>query len=63
MWCSTCGKETGFGVTECDGCAEWWRENPPPCGRKRTPEEFKALKRIWEREGITDPVPEYWPAD
>ncbi len=29
-WCSTCGKETPDGVTECDACRRWWEENPPP---------------------------------
>lgn len=29
-FCTTCGKETSEGVSECYVCEKWWHENPPP---------------------------------
>lgn len=28
-WCRTCGHETPEGVSECDVCKQWWKDNQP----------------------------------
>ena len=33
MWCSTCGKTIPIArryEDECEGCKQWWADNPPP---------------------------------
>lgn len=30
MWCSMCGADVQAPVTECEACAKWWADNPPP---------------------------------
>ena len=30
-WCPTCGATTPDGE-DCDNCAQWWADNPPPDG-------------------------------
>jgi hypothetical protein len=51
-WCETCGRDTPDGVSQCEACDVWWKENTP-CGSQAGP----LQKRVTLADGSTVMLP------
>lgn len=50
MWCSMCGKPSK--ADNCDTCAQWWKDNPPPGSSSRI--DWRQIPDGVDRECATD---------